>query len=94
MLRRYAFLFALRDVRKGGMYHAEFQKLLGNSGGKKTSALTAIRRKRSSSCSGSPRSSGRASRWGEMVRSVRVVLSAKAIAAEVNYYAEVEPSMR
>ncbi len=44
-LRRHAFMFALRGVRSGGMYHAEFQKLLANNGGKKMSALTAISRK-------------------------------------------------
>ena len=44
-LRRHAFMFALRSVRKGGIYHAEFEKLLANNGGKKMSALTAISRK-------------------------------------------------
>ena len=44
-LRRQAFMFALRSVRKGGIYHAEFEKLLENNGGKKMSAITAISRK-------------------------------------------------
>src|SRR5690606_31274091 len=44
-LGRQAFMFALRSIRKGGIYHAEFQKLLANNGGKKMSALTAISRK-------------------------------------------------
>jgi transposase len=45
VLRRHAFMFALRGVRSDGMYHAEFTKLLANNGGKKMSALTAISRK-------------------------------------------------
>jgi transposase len=45
VLRRHAFMFALRSVRKGGIYHAEFVKLLANNGGVKMSALTAISRK-------------------------------------------------
>jgi transposase len=44
-LRRHAFMFALRGVRAGAMYHDEFQRLLANNGGKKMSALTAISRK-------------------------------------------------
>ena len=44
-LRRHAFMFALRGVRTGGMYHDEFLRLLANNGGKKMSALTAISRK-------------------------------------------------
>jgi hypothetical protein len=44
-LRCHAFMFALRGVRSGGMYHAEFTKLLADNGGKKVSALTAISRK-------------------------------------------------
>ncbi len=43
-LRRRAFMFALRGVPAGGMYHAEFQKFLANNGGEKISALTAISR--------------------------------------------------
>jgi transposase len=45
VLRRHAFMFALRSVRKDGIYRAEFLKLLGNNGGVKMSALTAIGRK-------------------------------------------------
>lgn len=45
VLRRHAFMFALRSVRKDGIYHAEFVKLLANNGGVKMSALTAISRK-------------------------------------------------
>jgi transposase len=45
VLRRHAFMFALRSVRKEGIYHAEFVKLLANNGGVKMSALTAISRK-------------------------------------------------
>jgi transposase len=45
VLRRHAFMFALRSVRKDGIYRAEFLKLLANNGGVKMSALTAISRK-------------------------------------------------
>ena len=38
-------MFALRSVRKDGLYRAEFQRLLRNNGGKKLPALTAISRK-------------------------------------------------
>ncbi|MGH7689014.1 MAG: IS110 family transposase [Gemmatimonadaceae bacterium] len=44
-LRRHAFMFALRGVREGGMYHAEFLKLLANNGGNKMPAIVAISRK-------------------------------------------------
>lgn len=45
VLRRQAFMFALRSVWKDGLYRAEFERLLRNNGGKKLPALTAISRK-------------------------------------------------
>jgi transposase len=45
VLRRHAFMFALRSVRADGLYRADFERLLKNNGGKKLPALTAISRK-------------------------------------------------
>lgn len=45
VLRRAAFLLALRGVHKDGMYRAEFERLLRNNGGVKMAALAAISRK-------------------------------------------------
>lgn len=45
VLRRQAFMFALRGVHKDGLFRAEFERLLKNNGGKKLPALAAISRK-------------------------------------------------
>lgn len=45
VLRRHAFMFALRSVRHDGIYRAEFERLLRNNGGRKIAALTALSRK-------------------------------------------------
>jgi transposase len=46
VLRRHAFMLALRSVRgPNGLYRADYERLLRNNGGKKLSALTAISRK-------------------------------------------------
>jgi transposase len=45
VLRKQAFMFALRGVRGDGLFRTEFERLLRNNGGKKLSALTAISRK-------------------------------------------------
>lgn len=45
VLRRQAFMFALRGVHKDGLFRAEFERLLRNNGGKKLPALAAISRK-------------------------------------------------
>jgi len=45
VLRRHAFMFALRSVRADGLYRADFERLLKNNGGKKLAALAAISRK-------------------------------------------------
>lgn len=45
VLRRHAFMFALRSVRADGLYRTEFERLLKNTGGKKLPALAAISRK-------------------------------------------------
>jgi transposase len=44
-LRKAAFMFALRSVRKDGLYRAEYERLLRNNGGVKLAALAAISRK-------------------------------------------------
>jgi transposase len=44
VLRRYAFILAVRNVRKGGLFRAEYEALLRRNGGKKIPALTAIGR--------------------------------------------------
>jgi transposase len=45
VLRRHAFMFALRSVRRDGLYRADFERLLAHNGGRKLAALTAISRK-------------------------------------------------
>jgi len=45
VLRRQAFMFALRGVHRDGLFRAEFERLLRNNGGKKLPALAAISRK-------------------------------------------------
>lgn len=45
VLRKQAFMFALRGVRGDGIFRAEFERLLRNNGGKKLPALAAISRK-------------------------------------------------
>lgn len=45
VLRRYAYILAVRNVTKGGMYRAQYEALLARNGGKKMPALTAIGRR-------------------------------------------------
>lgn len=45
VLRRYAYLFAVRSVRTDGLYRTEFDALVERNGGKKIPALIAIARK-------------------------------------------------
>jgi transposase len=45
VLRRQAFMLALRCVPTGGIYRAEYERLLRNNGGRKVPALVAISRK-------------------------------------------------
>lgn len=45
VLRRHAFMFALRSVRRDGLYRADFDRLLAHNGGRKLAALAAISRK-------------------------------------------------
>lgn len=94
VLRRHAFLFALRGVRTGAMYHAEFQKLLANNGGKKMSAVTAFSRKGLKLMFRIAKEQWAYVPMCEMVRGVHVTPPAKTIATEVNDHAEVVPSMR
>ena len=44
ILRRMAFIFAVRSIRKDGLYRAAYERLLERNGGKKISALTALAR--------------------------------------------------
>ena len=44
VLRRYAFILAVRSVLKGGLYRSDYDALLTRNGGKKIAALTAIGR--------------------------------------------------
>jgi transposase len=45
VLRRYAFIMAVRNVTKGGLFRAEYEALLARNGGRKMPALTAIGRR-------------------------------------------------
>lgn len=45
VLRRHAFMFALRGVRADGIFRADFERLLRSNGGRKLPALAAISRK-------------------------------------------------
>ena len=94
VLRRHAFLFALRGVRTGGMYHAEFQKLLANNGGKKMSALTAISRKGLKLMFRIAKEQRPYVPTGEMVRGMRVARVVVDDGQQATDHAEVVPSMR
>ena len=94
VLRRHAFLFALRGVRTGGMYHAEFQKLLANNGGKKMSALTAISRKGLKLMFRIAKEQRAYVPMDEMVRGVRVPPVVLDPEPQATTHAEVVPSMR
>lgn len=45
VLRRHAFMLALRSVRGDGMFRTDYERLLRNNGGVKLAAITAISRK-------------------------------------------------
>ena len=45
VLRRYAYLFAVRSIQRGGVYRAEYERLVQRNGGRKIPAVVAISRK-------------------------------------------------
>jgi transposase len=45
VLRRQAFMFALRAMTKEGIYRADYERLIGNNGGRKLAAIVALSRK-------------------------------------------------
>jgi len=44
VFRRHAYIFAVRSVRQGGLFRAEYEALCARNGGRKIAALTAVSR--------------------------------------------------